>query len=145
MSKAALKHFLSDKRTCVEAMLLPGAEALDIENPLLADIGLGLASGIGRQGRTCGVILGAAMVAGLAVGRKEWGHAKKKKAALAAVAKMFREFENRHGSTDCRTLTGLDLATTEGRAKHKAGGRQRICSRFVDTGARLMAEMLAGI
>ena len=143
MSKAALEHFLPGKKTCVEAMLLVGADTLGIESPLIPDIGLGLAGGVGLQGRTCGAILGAAMVAGMAIGPKISDYDKKKKAVLKAVAKIFSEFEKKHGSTDCRKLCGLNLTTPEGMAKLKAGVKKETCSQFVDTATRLMAEMLA--
>ena len=143
MARAAREHFLKDHRSCSEAMLLVGSQALGVESPLIPDIALGLGSGLGRQGHTCGVILGAALVAGLAAARRETGRARRKKAALAAVAEMCREFEERHGSTECRALIGLDLTTPEGRARHKAGVRRERCGQLVETGARLMAAMLA--
>jgi C_GCAxxG_C_C family probable redox protein len=143
VAEAALKHFLPGKKTCVESMLLAGADALGIESPLIPDIGLGIAGGVGLQGRTCGAILGAAMVASILMGQKESDYDKKKKAALGAAAKIFNEFEKKHGTTDCRKLTGLDLTTPEGKAKLKASVKQETCSQFVDTGARLLAEILA--
>ena len=145
MSKAALEHFLPGKKTCVESMLLVGADALGIECPVIPDIGLGLAGGVGLQGRTCGAILGAAMVAGMAIGPKESDYDAKKKKVLTAAAKVFKEFEKKHGSADCRMLTGLDLTTPEGKEKLKTSVKKETCSQFVDTATRLMAEMLANV
>ena len=142
MVRAARKYFLNDHRSCSEAMLLVGSQALGIDSPLIPDIALGLSSGLGKQGHTCGVVLGAAMVAGLAAAQRESDRARKKRAVSAAVAKICAEFEKQHGSTECRTLTGLDLATPEGKARHKAGIRWKRCVQFVETGARLMAAML---
>ena len=145
MSKAALAHFLPGGKTCVESLLLVGADALGIECPVIPDIGLGLAGGVGLQGRTCGVILGAAMVAGMAIGPKKSEYKQKKMAVLSAAGKIAQDFEKKHGSTDCRKLCGLDLTTPEGRQKLEASVKRETCSQFVDTGARLMAEMLANV
>jgi len=145
MSKAALEHFVPGGKTCVESLLLAGADALGIECPVIPDVGLGLAGGIGLQGCTCGAITGAAMVAGMAIGPKESEYKKKKMAALSATGKIFQEFEKKHGSTDCRKLCGLDLTTPEGRQKLESKVKKETCSQFVDTGARLMAEMLANV
>jgi len=143
MAKAALEHFLPGGMTCVESMLLVGADALGIKTPVIPDIGLGLAGGIGLQGRICGAITGAAMVAGMAIGPKEAEYKKKKKAVLSAAGKIFKEFEKKHGSIDCRQLCGLDLTTPEGRKKLESVVKEKTCSQFVDTATRLMAEMLA--
>lgn len=145
MSKEALEHFLPGKKTCVESILLVGSDALGISVPVIPDIGLGLAGGIGLQGQTCAAIMGVAMVAGMAIGRKESEYAEKKKAVLKAVAEVFKEFEKKHGTTSCRKLTGLDLTTPEGKEKLKAGVKENKCSQFVDTAARLMADMLTKV
>lgn len=78
MSKEALEHFLPGKKTCVESILLVGSDALGISVPVIPDIGLGLAGGIGLQGQTCAAIMGVAMVAGMAIGRKESEYSEKK-------------------------------------------------------------------
>jgi len=143
IAKAALKHFLPGKRTCAEAVLMAGTGALGVKSPLVPDIALGLAGGVGLQGRTCAAILGAAMVAGLAVGVREANYKKKKAATFQAAGEMLRAFEQKHGSTECRKLCGLDLTTPLGRARLVAGVKAKTCSRFVDTAARLMAEALA--
>jgi len=145
MSKAAREHFLPGGKTCVESMLLAGADALGIKTPVIPDIGLGVAGGIGLQGRTCGVIIGAAMVAGMAIGPKESEYKKKKMASLSAAGKIFKAFETKHGSTDCRKLCGLDLTTPEGRKKLQASVKKDTCSQYVDTAARLMADMLNNV
>ena len=143
--ETARKYFLNDHLSCSEAMLLVGSQALGIDSPLIPDIALGLSSGLGKQGHTCGVILGAAMVAGLAAAQEESDRARKKRAVSAAVAKICQEFKKKHGSTECRGLIGVDLATPEGKAQHRAGIRGKRCGQFVETGARLMAEILATI
>jgi len=145
MSKSALEHFLPGGKTCVESMILAGTNALGIKTEVIPDIGLGVAGGVGLQGRTCGAIIGAAMVAGMAIGPKESEYKKKKMASLSAAGKIFKEFEKRHGSTDCRKLCGLDLTTPEGRKKLKASVKKDTCSQFVDTAARLMADMLNNV
>ena len=52
MAKAAREHFMDGKRACSESILLAGCQALGIQSELVPDVALGLAGGIGLQGKT---------------------------------------------------------------------------------------------
>jgi C_GCAxxG_C_C family probable redox protein len=136
------RHFIPGKLTCCEAILMTGCDALGIKSKLVPDIALGLAGGIGLQGDTCGVLTASAMVLSLAVARKETEYPKKKKATLAAVGRLYRDFKKQCGHTDCRTLSGLDLTTPEGREKLKQGVKATKCDKCVRAGAALLAKEL---
>jgi len=140
--KAALRAFLPEKKTCAESMLTAGCEALGLRSPLVPDIGLGLAGGVGLQGETCGAILGAAMVLSLTVAGREPDYAKKKQRVFAAAGKLFKDFQKVHGDTRCRKLCGLDLTTPEGRKALEGGVKAKTCAKFVETAARLLAEAM---
>ncbi len=77
LAQAAVRHFLPGKLTCGEALLKAGCEALGVRSDLVPDVALGLAGGVGLQGKTCGCVTGPAMVLGLAVGRQETEYKKK--------------------------------------------------------------------
>jgi len=145
MSKSAVKHFLPGKLTCGEAILLAGLEALGKKTELAPDIALGLGGGVGLQGKTCGVVTGAAMVLGLAVGAVENSYKKKKMATFKAVGKFANTFEKKFGCTACRKLSGLDLTTVEGRKKLKATVKVQRCSKLVEFGAATLAASLREI
>lgn len=145
LASAAGRHFLEGKRSCCESLLMAGCEALGIKNELIPDIAIGLAGGVGLQGETCGVITGSALVLSLAVAKKETEYAKKMMRTVQAVSQVHNEFRKQCGHTNCRSLTGMDLTTAEGRAKHKAEVRVPKCGRYVAVAARLLAERLNNI
>jgi len=142
LSEAAYEQFIPGKLTCCESILMAGCAALNIESDLVPDVALGLAGGIGLQGKTCGVISGCAMVLSLAIAQKEKDYLKKKMATLQAVARLYDAFEERVGSTECRTLSGLDLTTPEGRKKLQESVKKQTCTKFVKVGSELLAMEL---
>jgi C_GCAxxG_C_C family probable redox protein len=142
LSEAVYQKFIPGKLTCCESILMAGCAALGVKNELVPDIALGLAGGIGLQGKTCGVITGCAMVLSIAIAQKQKEYAKKKMATLQAVGRICDAFEKRVGSTECRTLCGLDLTTPEGRVKLQDSVKQETCTRFVKAGSELLATEL---
>jgi C_GCAxxG_C_C family probable redox protein len=142
LAKTALEHFLAGKRTCCESILMAGCEALGVRSDLVPDIALGLAGGIGMRGETCGVLTSSALVLSLAVALKEKEYPKKVMRTMECVGRVHRAFKKQCGCTDCRSLTGLDLTTPEGRQKLKAGVRAQKCAKYVVTGAKILGEEL---
>lgn len=142
LASAADKHFIKNKLTCSEAVLLAGCDALNITGKLIPDIALGLGGGIGFQGKTCGIITGGVMVISLAIAAREKNYKAKKKRTLFAVADFYKKFEKACGSCDCRVLSGLDLTTPEGRKKMESEVKAKRCARFVQAGAKLLAGQL---
>ena len=119
LGKKARSHFIEGKRTCSESVLMAGSEFLGIEADIIPDIALGLAGGIGHKGHTCGTITGGAMVLSLAVAAKEKDYATKKTKVLEAVERLYGAFEKKYGTAECRVLSGVDLATEQGRKEMK--------------------------
>ena len=145
MAKSAVKHFIPGKLTCGEAILLAGLESLGLKTKLAPDIALGLGGGVGLQGKTCGVVTGAAMILGLAVGAVEKDYKKKKMATFKAVGQFSKAFEKEYGCTVCRKLSGLDLTTVEGRKKLMASVKAERCCKLVAFGAKTLAKSLQEI
>jgi C_GCAxxG_C_C family probable redox protein len=142
LSKTAYQHFIPGKLTCCESILIAGCEALGIKSDLVPDIALGLAGGIGLQGKTCGVITGCALVLSLAIAEREKEYPKKKMVTLQAVGRIHDAFERRVGSTECRALCGLDLTTPEGRKRLQESVKEQICTRYVNVGSELLTKEL---
>jgi C_GCAxxG_C_C family probable redox protein len=145
LSRKAYQQFIPGKLTCCESILMAGCGALDINSELVPDIALGLAGGIGLQGKTCGVITGCAMVISLAIAQKEKEYPKKIMATLQAVGRIYNAFKKQVGSTECRTLSGLDLTTREGRKKLQETVKEQTCTRYVQVGSELLAKELEKI
>lgn len=142
MAETAYQFFIPGKRTCSESILKAGCEALGIKSDLIPDIALGLAGGIGLQGKTCGVLTSSALVLSLAVAQNEKEYPKKKMATLQAVGRMYKAFEECVGDTRCRALCDLDLTTPEGRKKLQTKVKKETCTRYVKVGSELLAKEL---
>lgn len=142
LAQAAVERFLPKKRTCSESILLAGCEALGIQSPLIPDVALGLAGGLGLQGKTCGTIPGAAMVLSLAVASREHDYQKKTKRVFQAVGALCKRFEGKFGTTECRKLCELDLTTPEGRKILQERVKAEKCRNYVEAAARMLAEIL---
>jgi len=140
--QTAYQQFIPGKLTCCESILMAGCEALELKSDLVPDIALGLAGGIGLQGKTCGVITGCAMVLSLAIAQREREYPKKKMATLQAVGRIYSAFKEQAGSTECRTLCGLDLTTPEGRKMLQESVKEKTCTKFVKIGSELLAKEL---
>lgn len=145
LAERAYEHFIPGKRTCCEAILMAGCEALGIDSDLVPDIALGLAGGVGLQGETCGVITSSAMVISLAVAEKEKEYPKKKMQTLQAVGRFRCAFQKECGHTDCRSLSGLDLTKPEDRKKLMESVKSETCADYVKAGAKLLAKELQSI
>ena len=143
LAAAAVRHFLPGKLTCGEALLKAACEALDIRSDLVPDAALGLAGGVGLQGKTCGCVTGPAVVLGLAIGRQERQYKAKKMRTLKAAGAYCKRFEEKFGTVACRKISGLDLTTPEGREKLASHVKADTCSKVVETAARMLAESLA--
>ena len=142
LSRTAYQQFIPGKLTCCESILMAGCEALDINSDLVPDIALGLAGGIGLQGKTCGIITGCSMVLSLAIAQVENEYPKKKMATLQAVGRIYNAFKKQVGSTECRALCGLDLTTPEGRKKLQESVKEQTCTKYVQVGSKLLAKEL---
>jgi len=143
LAAAAVKHFLPGKLTCGEALLLAGCEALGIRSDLVPDAALGLAGGVGLQGKTCGCVTGPAMVLGLAIARQESEYEPKKKRTFKVAGAFCKRFEEKYGTVLCREISGLDLTTPEGRKALMTHVKAEKCSKVVEAAARMLAESLA--
>ena len=63
---------------------------------------------------TCGLLIGCSIAIGLHCGSGKAGvpeeHATERERAITAVERLYRDFLQRFGSTDCRTLSGCDYS-----------------------------------
>jgi C_GCAxxG_C_C family probable redox protein len=142
VARRATQYFVEQGRSCSEACLMAGAEALGIESPLLPEIAVGFAGGIGMQGDVCGAVAGCAMALSLAAAQRAKDYPGQKKLAVPAAARLYRTFAEHCGSVQCADICGLDLTTQDGIAKLKSGVRDEKCVPAVAKAARLLGEEL---
>lgn len=113
---ALQEHFeLADTNDSTEAMALNG--------------------GIAYSGGTCGALTGAALALGRLAGVRLSDRPEAKRTARRLLQKLMADFASEHGSTQCRDLTGFDLASD-----HDAF----LASGFWETGCQAQIEFVIG-
>jgi C_GCAxxG_C_C family probable redox protein len=142
LAKAIHRHFIAEKRTCGEAMLLGGCEVIDVNSAFVPDIALGMGGGIGFQGHICGIVTGATIVIGLVVGSREVDYKKKKMRVSAASGQFLQRFMKTYGTLSCGRICGLDLSTPEGRDQLSKGVKLEKCVPVIQGSAQMLGEIL---
>ena len=142
VAQRATYYFVEKRKTCSEACLMAGAEVLGIESPLLPEIAIAFAGGIGMQGDVCGAVPGCVMALSLAAAQKAKEYPQRRAIAVPAAGRLYRTFAEQCGSLRCEQICGLDLTTPEGVAQLAAGVRDEKCAPAVAKAARLLAEEL---
>lgn len=129
---------------CSQAVFVPFAEALGMDERLAHKVSGGLGGGVGRCGHTCGAVTGGVLALSLAYGAETSGDQDAKLATYDIVAKFIRQIETKYGSVECRTLLeGADLWTQEGRDKVKAEGLNvKVCASIIADAAMLVEKLL---
>ena len=140
--RRAHEIFAVERKTCSEAILLAGCEILGVDDSNLERVALGLGSGLAGHGLTCGAITGGTCLLALVNETKGQSYKERKKSTYVAIKRFVSAFEERFGSTDCRSLTGLDFSTPEGRRNKEEVRRDR-CERFVLVSAQMLLREIS--
>lgn len=129
---------------CAECVLIPFLELWGVENEQLSKSASALTGGLGRSGKTCGALLGGALVLGSVYGRSDpqegvEGLIKAQKATYDLVKKFEAEF----GSTECYSLTKSDLTNLDTFKDFIEGpGFKEICCKIVPKTAGMVCDII---
>jgi C_GCAxxG_C_C family probable redox protein len=129
--------------SCSQAIFSAYADAADLDRETALRVASGFGGGMARLGRTCGAVSGGIMVLGLKHGAGIAGNEEAKLRLYETVRRFVAEFEARHGSSDCRTLLGVDIGTPEGmsRAREQKLFETR-CADFVRDAAEILERIV---
>lgn len=84
---------------CTQAVLCTYCDYTGLDEDTIKHIGNGFAAGMGNMEGTCGAIIGAGIVLGLAT--------KDKALSLKGTRYIMEKFKERNGSTQCKELKGI--------------------------------------
>ena len=84
---------------CTQAVLCTYYDYTGLDEDTIKHIGNGFAAGMGNMEGTCGAIIGAGIVLGLAT--------KDKAKALKGTRYIMEKFQERNGATQCKLLKGI--------------------------------------
>lgn len=84
---------------CTQAVLCTYCDYTDLDEETIKHVGNGFAVGMGNMEGTCGAIVGAGVVLGLAT--------KDKAKAVRGMRQLMDKFQQRNGATQCKLLKGV--------------------------------------
>ena len=135
--------FALDGYNCTMAVMralmeLAGRDATELL-PLAAPFGAGIA----RAGLTCGALTGAVLALGLLKAPRAYEDHDAKEESYRLCAPVVKGFAEGMGSALCAEITGVDIASKEGRRRFvEEGTLEKKCVPAVELAARLGAEIL---
>jgi C_GCAxxG_C_C family probable redox protein len=128
----AVKYF-AEGYNCAQSVLFGLSRCWGLENEVIPKIATGFGGGIGRCGSVCGALTGGVMAISLKFGTND-SDSEKRAVTYELVSKLFRRFEEKHGSVMCRTLINLDLSKPKDLEKaHREKISEKQCRHFIRT------------
>ncbi len=127
---------------CSQAILTVFGEQYGLAPNMVERIGRPLGGGMGRMAKTCGAITAAVLILGLAKDHQD--EAEARKVSFSHVQELFRRFEAKHGTTECKSLLGADMSTEAGLKKVQVEKLvSKVCPAFVKDAANILETLLA--
>ena len=122
------KHIAAEKlengtHNCAQAIICTYADLVGIEEETGRNLGNAFGSGMGNMEGTCGALVGAGIVLGLAK--------KDRVGARKAMRQIMTQFQQRNGATQCKMLKGVGTGVV-----------LRECTGCVADAAELLEEQL---
>lgn len=142
-SEKALSLF-DNKFNCAQSVLTSFTEDLGLAEDELLRVSSAFGGGIARQQFTCGAVTGAAMVLGLKFGKGLNDSDEKKQLTYDKTLKLFDEFTQLNGSTDCRKLlNNLDMRDEKEHAEIEAQNLFHThCRRYVADAVKITEQII---
>ncbi len=128
---------------CAQSVLSTFSNLLEMEPDQLKSVSAGFGGGMGKLQETCGAATGAYMLFSIYCSNQTADNDEAKAASALMIRKFSQKFVRIEGSTNCKTLIGVDLQTEEGMKEAKDKGLfDNICGRCVRTAVGIVEEML---
>ena len=98
------KHLAAQKKrcgshNCAQAIVCTYADRIGLDDATARNVGNAFAAGMGNMEGTCGALVGAGIVLGMAT--------KDKALSMKAMRQVMTQFQQRNGATQCRLLKGV--------------------------------------
>ena len=128
---------------CAQSVLSTYCPQLGLDRECGLRLTGALGGGVAGTGETCGAVVGALLVIGLAHASTE-GHDAVAKERTRGISHRFLErFQSAHGSCRCKDLLNCDIATAEGKERARAENLfETLCPRFVAGAVHILGDVL---
>ncbi len=138
-----LRHYNSGKTgglNCAETTLQGLATYLGLDVEAIYRIATPFGGGIGRNGYICGSLVSGLMVLGLKYGRDNMHQRRSPGYDRATI--LLEKFLEKHGTINCRDITGIDLKDEKQVTEKKEEIHETICRPLVAEVCRWVAEII---
>ena len=125
------KHLAAEKKrcgshNCAQAVACTYCDRVGLPEQTALDIAGAYGSGMGNMEGTCGAVVGAGIIVGMAT--------KDRHVSRSRMKELMDRFQERNGATQCRLLKGVDT-----------GKPLRDCSEYVADASDLLEEILFSV
>ena len=129
---------------CAQSVLACCGGGMGLSRDLAVRLGGPFGGGMGALGETCGAVSGALMALGLKFHQAGPQDSAGKMRVYALAQEFCKRFRDRHGSTLCRDLIGMDISTPQRQqAARDAGVFKSLCPPLVRSAAEIVEEILS--
>lgn len=125
---------------CSQAILSAWSEEYGLDKKTALKISCGFAAGMSRLCHTCGAVTGAYLVIGLKHGKCHPYDNEAKEKTFSIIQDFEKRFVEKHGTTNCRELLGVDLGNDNLQIARKQV--QKICPILVKDAAEILESIL---
>lgn len=138
---AHARQLFTDRYSCSQAVFVAYAPTYGVGPSLALRLSSAMGGGI-RAGGTCGAVLGALMVLGLA-GCDDECTPESRHDVMSLVDAFHERFEARIGSLDCPGVLGYDIRIPEQKAVYlELGLRESRCLEAVTVASEILEDLL---
>lgn len=128
---------------CNQAVFATFGPGYGVSEELCIKLGLSYGGGMGRQGKTCGVVTGAYFVIGLWASGQSNELQEQKHIAAQKVKEFNHLFIRQYKYLECKDLLGLDFSIPEEAIKIKEQNlSDTLCPKFVGKAVDLLEKIL---
>ncbi len=127
---------------CAQALLAAYSPELGLNREIALKIGSAFGGGIGRLGKTCGVVTGALMIIGLKYGMTDAKNKKSKMKTYEVVENFINKFKSRNNSITCRELLGFDMSSLKTLSPDLSKIVMERCPKFLKDSAEIIDKIL---
>ena len=128
--------------SCSQAVFGAFADEFGFDRDTALRLASSFGGGMGGMRETCGAVSGMLMAAGMKWGYSDVNNLDIKTAHYARTRELIEAFKAEHGTIVCRELlSALDELKKDPSARTAEYYKQRPCTLFVETAARLLSEM----
>ena len=126
--------------SCSQALLSTYCEDLGLDKETALKLSCGLAAGMARLSNTCGAVTGAYLVIGLKYGKYLLEDNESKEKTFELIQEFDKRFIEKHGTTNCKELLGVDLR--HGEKDYASQQVKALCHGFVKDAAEILESVL---